>query len=450
MAAQVIAVDNAREKVDDHGQIEGILSAETITGKLDAGIDQLSDEYSGLRQRLECRKARVAAGCRYRNQLFARRGDDPGTHQISERALPSPSRPCPLGLRQTARLLNAILASEPFQTAAQNPPRPSDITNLLIVATEDALRRAFTDAGWTGAAALNPLSKLETLRALAEDRGYSEAPVSVLLLDGKPPDLVFEKLNNTFARRHHLRIWRRPETVDGKPVWAVAATHDIGIDFSETDQTFIHRIDPEIDLEREKVVNDLLFTGRTTAFGWFDRPVSPAPDKQRNRRQYPNGQSNCSALIGLTVGIINPTGFSMLRQSISFSYLILPLVLSAAPAGVQNRLAHLPLRFETAADGTLVSRQGSFGLTVKSGQTTVTVADRAQHKTASVTTQLKGANRQSRPVGEDPLAAKASYFLGSDPANWRTGATALHARRGARRLSRCRPGIPRRCRRAGV
>ena len=113
----------------------------------------------------------------------------------------------------------------------------------------------------------------------------------------------------------------------------------------------------------------------------------------------------------------------MLRQSISFSYLILPLVLSAAPAGVQNTLSHLPLRFETAADGTLVSRQGSFGLTVKSGETTVTVADRAHRKTASVTAQLRGANRQSRPAGEDPLAAKASYFLGSDPANWRTGAT---------------------------
>jgi uncharacterized protein (TIGR03437 family) len=113
----------------------------------------------------------------------------------------------------------------------------------------------------------------------------------------------------------------------------------------------------------------------------------------------------------------------MLRQSISLSYLILPLLLSAAPSGVKNTLAHLPLRFETAADGTLISRQGQFALAVKPGQTTVTVADRAHHKAASVTAQLKGANRQSRPVGEDPLAAKASYFLGSDPANWRSGAT---------------------------
>jgi hypothetical protein len=122
---------------------------------------------------------------------------------------------------------------------------------------------------------LNPLSKFETLRALAEGRGYTEAPVSVLLLDGKPPDLVFEKTLNTFARRHHLRIWRRPGSFRGKPVWAVAATHDIGIDFSEAERTFIHRIDPQIDAERDKVVNDLLFAGHVEAFDLVERPAVP-------------------------------------------------------------------------------------------------------------------------------------------------------------------------------
>jgi len=39
-----------------------------------------------------------------------------------------------------------------------------------------------------------------------------------------------------------------------------------------------------------------------------------------------------------------------------------------------------------------------------------------------VTTKLAGAEPTSRPVGADPLAAKATYFLGSDPAGWRSGA----------------------------
>jgi hypothetical protein len=172
-------------------------------------------------------------------------------------------------------LLFRLIGREPFQTTAQNPPKPSDITNLLIVATEDELRRAFSEAGWSGAARLNPLSKFETLRALAEDRGYDEAPVSILLLDGKPPDVVFEKTNDTFARRHHLRIWRRDGAIAGKPVWLVAATHDTGINFSEAQRNFIHRIDSQIDRERDKVVNDLLFTGRVKGFELVDRPQVP-------------------------------------------------------------------------------------------------------------------------------------------------------------------------------
>src|SRR5207253_7700093 len=106
-------------------------------------------------------------------------------------------------------------------------------------------------------------------------RGYKEAPVSVLLLEKRPPDLVFEKLTNTFAQRHHLRVWRRPDSLAGKPVWVVAATHDTGIDFSEQARTFIHKIDSQIDRERAKVVNDLLFTGRVQSLELVDRPAIP-------------------------------------------------------------------------------------------------------------------------------------------------------------------------------
>jgi len=167
------------------------------------------------------------------------------------------------------------VARLPFETVAQNPPKPSDITNLLFLGTEAELRKAFAAAGWTAAAALNAESKLETFRALAEQRGYKEAPVSVLLLDERPPDIVFQKQNNTFARRHHLRIWKRPETFLGKPVWVCAATHDTGISFSEPNRTFIHRVDPQIDQERAKVVTDLVYTGMVSGLALVDRPAVP-------------------------------------------------------------------------------------------------------------------------------------------------------------------------------
>ena len=55
----------------------------------------------------------------------------------------------------------------------------------------------------------------------------------------------------------------------------IAATHDTGIDFSEQNRTFIHKIDSQIDRERAKVVNDLLFTGRVRSVALVDRPAVP-------------------------------------------------------------------------------------------------------------------------------------------------------------------------------
>ena len=48
LSAQVASVENARESVDEKGQINGILATETITGKLDAGINKLAEKYSGF------------------------------------------------------------------------------------------------------------------------------------------------------------------------------------------------------------------------------------------------------------------------------------------------------------------------------------------------------------------------------------------------------------------
>jgi len=273
-------VDNAREEVDEQGQINGVLTTETAGGRLDAELGKLGEEYGAFADILSAAKNAVF------QQPSAEIGYPPGvemTLRLAEPvALPRSMTPASgPGTRPIAgrAALAQLVAREPFQAMAQSPPRSSDITNLLLVATEGALRRAFREAGWSGAAGLNSPSKFETLRAVVEDRGYSEAPVSLLLLDGKPPDLVFEKANNTFAKRHHVRIWRRPGTFRGTPLWAAAATHDIGIDFSEAEHTFIHRIDPRIDGERDKVVNDLLFAGRVEAFDLLERPAVPRHGK---------------------------------------------------------------------------------------------------------------------------------------------------------------------------
>lgn len=274
--AQVAVVENARESVDDQGQITGILASETLTGQLDAGISKVAEKYSGFAGILNAAKSAV---------LKPAEGDiiyDSGVEMVlkltAALSVKGPAGGGPSSKLQKITNLPALVAlvtREPFQTMAERPSKPSDVTNLMLIGTGEQVKQAFSAAGWTSAATLNARAKFETMRALAEDRGYNEAPVSVLLLDGKPPDMVFEKLNNTFAQRHHLRVWLRPVTFQGRPVWAIAATHDVGISFSEENRTFIHKIDSEIDRERAKVVNDLLLTGFVQSLEYVDRPAVP-------------------------------------------------------------------------------------------------------------------------------------------------------------------------------
>ncbi len=276
IAAQVAGVDNARESIDDQGQINGILPSETITGEIDAGLNKLANRYSGLADVLSAAKSAVLKPADTDITY------DAGTEMELKLKMPlsldgaaGPGPAAQVGAIPDTEALASLVAREPFQTVAQKPPKPSDITNVMLIGSEDAVRKAFADAGWSSAAGLNAQAKFETFKAIAEARGYSEAPVSVLLLDGKPPDLVFEKLNNTFAQRHHLRVWRRPAAFQGSPVWAVTATHDTGISFSQQDRTFIHKIDSQIDRERAKVVNDLIFSGHVQAMALVDRANVP-------------------------------------------------------------------------------------------------------------------------------------------------------------------------------
>jgi hypothetical protein len=275
-AAQVAGVDNARESIDDQGQISGIVASETISGRLDAGLSKLGEKAAGFAGVLETVKKAVLKAPE--SDIAYDAGVDLVVKLTAALELKGPSGPGPAA--KLVPIVNEdaladLVTRQPFQTVAEKPPKPSDVTNIMLIGTQEQVQKTFAEAGWSSAAALSTEAKLETFRAIAEQRGYKEAPVSVLLLDGRPPDGVFEKLTNTFAQRHHLRVWKRPDAFGGQPVWVIAATHDTGIEFSEQNRTFIHKIDSQIDHERAKVVNDLLFTGRVKSVALVDRPAVP-------------------------------------------------------------------------------------------------------------------------------------------------------------------------------
>jgi LssY C-terminus/Ankyrin repeats (many copies) len=170
--------------------------------------------------------------------------------------------------------LEQLVRTAPLRTYARNKT-PSDLTNLMFLGTRDELIAAFGEAGWIEADDLGLSSALKTAQATIRQTGYGSGPVSLLMLEGRQPDLVFQKSVNTFAKRHHIRIWKLTKTYNGREVWVGAATHDIATSSSKGYTKWSHRIDPHVDRERDWVETDLLFIGTATAYADVDRPAAP-------------------------------------------------------------------------------------------------------------------------------------------------------------------------------
>ena len=147
-----------------------------------------------------------------------------------------------------------------------------------MIGSKKQVSAAFAAAGWTRAQPHNFNNDFKTFEKAITGRGYDAQPVSQLVLDGRPPDVVYEKVADTFKKRHHFRIWRWPATETGdssSTVWLIAATHDTGLMFSMQRRAFTHRVDPHIDAERDKVVSDLVAADVVAAMAYVPR-VAPA------------------------------------------------------------------------------------------------------------------------------------------------------------------------------
>ena len=266
---RVVAVDNARETVDQSGRILGITPPREVPSSAESAVmlAALAPElYDVARAEFSFRELErpdivYIAGTDFVVETLTATRDVPAR---VPRAEASPDRG-----------LLTIAAAQPLRTSAGTPARPADVINLVFSASEAALRDAFDAAGWSTAVALGLRADVKTILAVAVDRGYKLGPVSLQTLNGRSPDHVYQKQTNTFDRRHHIRIWRVPDTHQGQPVWAASATHDIGIKFAREERTFTHRVEQTIDLERQKVVDDLRFAGSVTGFALESRPGVP-------------------------------------------------------------------------------------------------------------------------------------------------------------------------------
>lgn len=140
---------------------------------------------------------------------------------------------------------------------------PGDMVNLLILGTQDQVVQAFTTAGWVQVDKSVGNTVLNAVVESLEKKDYLTMPMSTLFLFGRAQDYGFAHAEpvKVAMSRNHLRVWKSPYEIDGRPVWCVAATHDIGFERDQRNNGLTHKIDPAIDGEREYVNGTLSGTG---------------------------------------------------------------------------------------------------------------------------------------------------------------------------------------------
>jgi hypothetical protein len=148
---------------------------------------------------------------------------------------------------------------------------PGDPLNIAYVGAEGDLQRLMIRAGWFPA---DPITLKSSLRIAADSvvhRPYASAPVSGLFVNGKRQDLAFEQAaGGDPSKRHHVRFWLADQRdALGRALWIGAATFDSGVGFSHTTGQVTHHIAPEVDRERDKLLDDVQ-RGGGIAVRWLD------------------------------------------------------------------------------------------------------------------------------------------------------------------------------------
>jgi len=157
---------------------------------------------------------------------------------------------------------NSLFAKIP-RRISDKEGNPGDMVNFLILGDEEQMKKVFTNAGWVHVDADVKSTILAGAIASFSKESYLTMPMSILYLFDRPQDYGWAHAEpiTVVASRNHLRIWKAPFTANGQMLWVGAATHDIGFEKDQRNNGLTHKIDPDIDLERDYVEKTLSSTG---------------------------------------------------------------------------------------------------------------------------------------------------------------------------------------------
>ncbi len=137
-----------------------------------------------------------------------------------------------------------------------------DPLNLAFRGTGEQVSSAMRRAGWVKADPVDLASSVRIVTSSLTARSYPEAPVSPLLVFGRMQDAAYQQeVSGNPSQRHHVRLWRTPAgwlLPGGHRVdWLAAGTYDRRVGLSLFTLQITHKIDADIDVERDFIVGSV-------------------------------------------------------------------------------------------------------------------------------------------------------------------------------------------------
>jgi hypothetical protein len=154
-----------------------------------------------------------------------------------------------------------------------------DMVNFVIIGSQQQVQSALDTANFHVADTDDKKAVLEAAMMTYENKDYLAMPMSTLYLFNRPQDFGYEQAEPIamVASRHHFRLWKAPFTWNGQTVWVGAGTHDIGFAKDKRNGNVTHKIDPNVDGERENIGSSLQKGGKVKSMSYY-LPPNPVQD----------------------------------------------------------------------------------------------------------------------------------------------------------------------------
>lgn len=149
-----------------------------------------------------------------------------------------------------------------------------DMVNFVLIGSQDRVQAVLAAADWHVADVDNKEAGLKAILNTYQKKDYLEMPMSHLYLWDRMQDFGYEQAQafSVVASRHHFRLWKAPFTYKNETVWVGAATHDTGFEKDIRTGKLTHKIDPNVDDERENLASGLQKSGKTKSMTYYLPP----------------------------------------------------------------------------------------------------------------------------------------------------------------------------------